>query len=135
MFQYVRTQTVKAAASPAYQIDVLGREQKQDKVWFCECKYTRQPMGIKQVEKLEAAVQVFRQQLEEERLSVPEIQLWLISTGGFTEEVKALARCREDMYVSDYEGVNNIFKAFGGNYSIPLFDEKHNGTRGYGARG
>ena len=135
LFQYVRTQTVKAAASPAYQIDVLGREQKQDKVWFCECKYTRQPMGIKQVEKLEAAVQVFRQQLEEERLSVPEIQLWLISTGGFTEEVKALARCREDMYVSDYEGVNNIFKAFGGNYSIPLFDEKHSGTRGYGARG
>ena len=121
LFQYVRTQTVKASASPAYQIDVLGREQKQDKVWVCECKYTRKPMSIAQVEKLETAAQVFRQQLEEEGVSVPEIQLWLISTGSFTQDVLDHVCNREDMYASDYDGINSIFKAFGGNYSIPLF--------------
>ncbi|CAK8718350.1 Restriction endonuclease type IV Mrr domain-containing protein [Candidatus Electrothrix laxa] len=122
LFQYVRSQTVKASASPAYQIDVLGREQKQDKVWLCECKYTRKPMSIAQVKKLEAAAQVFRQQLEEEGLSVPEIQLWLISTGGFTEEVRVTVASREDIYSSGYEGINSIFKSFGSNYSIPMFN-------------
>ncbi|MCW5210015.1 hypothetical protein VU10_07595, partial [Desulfobulbus sp. US1] len=55
LFQYVRTQTVKAAASPAYQIDVLGKEQNNNRVWLCECKYTRAALGLAQVEKLENA--------------------------------------------------------------------------------
>ncbi|MDU9050774.1 MAG: hypothetical protein Q3M30_18145 [Candidatus Electrothrix sp. Rat3] len=128
LFQYVRTQTVKAAASPAYQIDVLGREEKEDRVWLCECKYTRKPMGMAQVEKLEAAAQVFRQQLEEERQPVPEIHFWLISTGGFTDEVLGLAGSREDMYASDYDGINSIFKRFGSNYSVPMFEENERRT-------
>ncbi|MCI5133341.1 MAG: hypothetical protein D3904_17970, partial [Candidatus Electrothrix sp. EH2] len=122
LFQYVRSQRVKASASPEYQIDVLGMEAGQEyRVWLCECKYTRKPMGIGQVEKLEAAAQVFQQQMEEEQQSVPEIRLWLISTGGFTQEVLKYAGNREDMYASDYEGINNIFRRFGSNYSIPLF--------------
>ncbi len=128
LFQYVRTQTVKASASPAYQIDVLGKEAGEDRVWLCECKYTRQAIGIAQVEKLEAAAEVFRQQQGEEGLPVPEIRFWLISTGGFTEEVKALVHSREDMCASDYDGINNIFKAFGGNYSIPFFMENEKCT-------
>ena len=67
LFQYVRSQRVKASASPEYQIDVLGMEaEKEYRVWLCECKYTRKPMGMVQVEKLETAAQVFQQQLEEE---------------------------------------------------------------------
>ena len=124
LFQYVRTQTVKASTSPAYQIDVLGKEQNNYRVWLCECKYTRTAMGRTQMEKLESAAQVFRQQLKEEGRAVPEIQFWLISAGGFTDEVLELIRSREDMYASDYGGINNIFKAFGSNYSIPLFAGK-----------
>lgn len=123
LFQYVRPQTVKASARPCYQIDVLGKEAAEDRVWLCECKYTRKPMGIAQVEKLEAAAEVFRQQQDEEGLPVPGIRFWLISTGSFTEEVRELVHSREDMYASDHDGINNIFKAFGGNYSIPLFAE------------
>ena len=123
LFQYVRSQTVKTSTSPAYQIDVLGSEQKQDKVWLCECKYTSVAMGRTQMEKLESAAQVFRRQLEEEGRSEPEIQLWLISTGGFTNEVRAAVAAREDVYISDYEGINSLFKNFGGNYSLPLFVE------------
>ena len=121
LFQYVRTQTIKASTSPAYQIDVLGREAREDRVWLCECKYTRQAMGIAQLEKLKAAAEVFRQQQNEEGLPVPEIRFWLISTGGFTQEVLDFIGSREDVYASDYDDINSIFKAFGGNYSIPLF--------------
>lgn len=121
LFHYVRTQTVKASASPAYQIDVLGKEERKNRVWLCECKYTRTAMSIAQVEKLEATAQVFLQELEEEGRVVPEIQLWLISAGGFTDEVLEAVASREDVYISDYQGINSIFKAFGGNYSIPLF--------------
>jgi len=28
---------------------------------------------------------------------------------------------RADIYFSDYEGINNLFKAYGSHYSIPLF--------------
>ncbi|MCI5132960.1 MAG: hypothetical protein D3904_15955, partial [Candidatus Electrothrix sp. EH2] len=122
LFQYVRSQRVKASASPEYQIDLLGNEAGRDyRIWLCECKYTQKPMGIAQVEKLEAAAQVFQQQLEEEQQPVPEIRLWLISTGGFTEEVLEYVGSREDMYASDYDGINNIFWRFGSNYSIPIF--------------
>ncbi|CAK8725073.1 ATPase domain protein, prokaryote domain protein [Candidatus Electrothrix laxa] len=123
LFQYVRTQTVKAAASPAYQIDVLGKEQNNNRVWLCECKYTRAALGLAQVEKLENAARALCQEMEEEGRPIPEIRFWLISTGGFTKEVQELVRSREDIYASDNDGINSIFKTFGGNYSIPLFVE------------
>ncbi|CAK8725071.1 Restriction endonuclease type IV Mrr domain-containing protein [Candidatus Electrothrix laxa] len=123
LFQYVRTQTVKAAASPAYQIDVLGKEQNNNRVWLCECKYTRAALGLAQVEKLENAARALCQEMEEEGRPIPEIRFWLISTGGFTKEVQELVRSREDIYASDNDGINSIFKTFGGNYSIPLFSK------------
>ncbi|MCI5148837.1 MAG: hypothetical protein D3916_05510 [Candidatus Electrothrix sp. MAN1_4] len=42
-------------------------------------------------------------------------------TGGFTEEVLEYVSSREDMYASDYDGIDNIFRRFGSNYSIPMF--------------
>ncbi|RKZ44742.1 MAG: hypothetical protein DRQ41_02030 [Gammaproteobacteria bacterium] len=47
--------------------------------------------------------------------------LWLVSTGGFTQEVLTYVNARTDIYASDYEGINSLFKAYGGNYSIPQF--------------
>ncbi|RKZ38319.1 MAG: hypothetical protein DRR00_34355, partial [Candidatus Parabeggiatoa sp. nov. 3] len=121
LFQFVRTMTVKAAKTPAYQIDVFGKEQRRNKVWLCECKYTKTPMDIKQVKKLESAAQVLISSHEEEGTAVPEIHLWLVSTGGFRKEVLDYIKARVDIYASDYEGIDNLFKAFGGNYSIPKF--------------
>ncbi len=121
LFQFVKTITVKAAKTSSYQIDVFGKEQKRHKVWLCECKYTKTPMTMKQVKKLETAAQVLIATHEEEATQVPEIHLWLVSTGGFTEEVLTYIQTRSDIYASDYDGINSIFKAYGGNYAIPQF--------------
>ncbi len=121
LFQFVRTMTVKGAKTPSYQIDVFGKEQRRNKVWLCECKYTKTPMDIQQVKKLESAAQVLISSHEEEGTAMPEIHLWLVSTGGFRKEVLSYVNARADIYASDYEGINNLFKAFGGNYSIPQF--------------
>jgi len=121
LFQLVKTMTVKGAKTPSYQIDVFGKEERSHKVWLCECKYTKTTMDIKQVKKLESAAQVLKQMHEEEGTKVPDIHLWLVSTGGFTKEVLTYIDSRADIYASDYEGINSLFKAFGGNYSIPQF--------------
>jgi len=121
LFQFVKTITVKGAKTPAYQIDVFGKEQRHHKVWLCECKYTKTPMNLKQVKKLESAAAVLKQMHKEEGTEVPSIHLWLISTGGFTLEVLTYIKARSDIYASDYNGINCLFKAYGGNYSIPQF--------------
>jgi predicted transcriptional regulator len=121
LFQFVKTLTMKGAKTPAYQIDVFGKEEKHNRVWLCECKYTKTPMAISQVKKLESAAQVLKQEYEEEGRKIPEIHLWLVSTGGFTQEVLTYINSRTGIYASDYEGMNSLFKAYGGNYSIPQF--------------
>jgi hypothetical protein len=113
LFQVVKTMTVKATTTPAYQIDVFGKEARRNKVWLCECKYTKTPMDLKQVNQLEIATQVLLQTHEEEGTTVPEIHRWLVSTGGFTTEVLTYIEARADIYASDYEGINHLFKAFG----------------------
>jgi hypothetical protein len=123
LFQFVKTTTVKGAKTRAYQIDVFGKEEKRNKVWLCECKYTKTPMDLEQVKKLESAAQVLKQMHEEEGTEVPSIQLWLVSAGGFAAKVLTYLEARTDIYASDYEGINSLFKAFGGNYSIPQFAE------------
>ncbi|MCP4698768.1 MAG: hypothetical protein GY862_18240 [Gammaproteobacteria bacterium] len=52
---------------------------------------------------------------QEEAAKIPEIHLWLVSTGGFTKEALNYVNTRADIYASDYEGINQIFSAFGGN--------------------
>ncbi len=121
LFQLVKTMTVKGAKTPSYQIDVFGQEERSHQVWLCECKYTKTTMDIKQVKKLESAAQVLIQVHKEEGTTVPEIHLWLVSTGGFTKEALIYVNARSDIYASDYEGINSLFKAYGGNYSIPQF--------------
>ncbi len=121
LFQWVKTTTVKGAKTLPCQVDVFGKEEKRNKVWLCECKYTKTPMILKQVKKLENAAQVLKQEYEEEGRKIPEIHLWLVSTGGFATEVLTYIEGRADIYASDYDGINCLFKAFGNNYSIPQF--------------
>jgi predicted AAA+ superfamily ATPase len=121
LFQFVKTTTVKGAKTPSYQIDVFGKEQKREKVWLCECKYTKAPMGLTQVKKVESAALVLTQMYEEEGTEVPSIHLWLVSTGGFSGKVLTYLKDRAEIYYSDYDSINNLFKAYGSNYSIPNF--------------
>ena len=76
---------------------------------------------MNKLKKLEDAAGAVKQAANESGAFVPEIQMWLVSTGGFTPEVLKYVEDREDIYFSDYEGINGIFRAFGGNYDIPVF--------------
>ncbi len=78
-------------------------------------------MGLKQVEKVESAADALRQEYKEYGNKAPDMQLWLVSTGGFTEDVLDCVSSRDDIYASDYDGINSIFRAFGGSYTIPVF--------------
>ncbi len=121
LFQVVDTMTVKAAATSQYQIDVYAKEQRKDRLWLCECKYTTAKMGLKQVEKLEQAADALRQSQEEVGRNVPDIQLWLVSTGGFTDAVITYVNGRDDICYSDHEHINGLFQRYGGNYRIPVW--------------
>ncbi|MCP4401482.1 MAG: hypothetical protein GY801_29820 [bacterium] len=124
LFRYVAPKTVQGAATRPYQVDVYGIEQRTERVWLCECKYTKTPMNMAQVQKLEQAAEVFKQEEQDAGRQAPVIQLWLVSTGGFTNDVLEYVKDREELYFSDYDGINNIFQAYGGNYNIPVFQEK-----------
>jgi len=120
LFQVVDTKYVKASKSNAYQIDVFGSH--ENIVWLCECKYTRSRMGINQVKKLERARDAYQMECRELNTDIPDIQLWIISTGGFTEKVLSYAKQNNDIYFSDYDGIDGIFRFFGGAFHIPLFN-------------
>jgi hypothetical protein len=123
LFQFADTKYAKAVGTRSYQIDVFAREKMKNRVWLCECKYTKTAMGINQVKKLEDAARAVKLEAEESGYAAPDIQMWLVSTGGFTQEVLEYVRDRADIFCSDYEGINGIFRAFGGNYNIPVFKE------------
>ncbi|MDM8515078.1 hypothetical protein QUF76_02675 [Desulfobacterales bacterium HSG16] len=124
LFQFIDSRYVKGAKTRSFQIDVYGSELMKERVWLCECKYTRAKMGIRQVEKLESAAEALKQECEETERAIPEIQMWIVSTGGFTEEVIEYVKSREDIYCSDHEGINSIFREYGGNYKIPIFTKE-----------
>ncbi|MCP4350813.1 MAG: hypothetical protein GY795_35555 [Desulfobacterales bacterium] len=121
LFQVTDTRYAKASKTRSYQIDVYAREKTGKRVWLCECKYKKTKMGIKDVKKLEDAAAAFQQEAGESGHTVPEIQMWLVSAGGFTREVLKYAGGRKDIFFSDYEGINSIFRGYGGNYNIPVF--------------
>jgi predicted transcriptional regulator len=121
LFQFVDTKYVKGLRTRQYQIDLCGKERMKNRYWLCECKYTKTKMGIAQVEKMEKAGQALKQEAEDAKLSIPDTKIWLVSTGGFTQEVIEYVNNRDDIYCSDYEGINSIFQAYGGNYKIPVF--------------
>jgi len=116
LFDVVDTRQVKASKTRSYQIDVFARS--PEITWICECKYTKKKMGLKQVKKLESAARALK--LEAKEIQV-KVQLWLVSTGGFTDRVLSYVNDRDDIYYSDYEGINGIFRFYGGNYQIPVF--------------
>lgn len=121
LFQTVNAKSVKGAKTKPYQLDVYGKEQAKDRVWLCECKYTKTKMNMQQVEKLEQAAEAFKQEAQDVGRPIPAIQMWLVATGGFTKDVMNYVDVRDDIYSSDYEGINKIFQAYGGNYKIPVF--------------
>jgi len=121
LFQFVDTKYVKASGTRSYQIDVYGQEKIGKGIWICECKYTRTKMGIQAVKKLENAADALRKQAGEAGLENPKIRMWIVSTGGFTQKVLEYMEGRSDLYASDHAGINGIFRAYGGNYDIPVF--------------
>jgi predicted AAA+ superfamily ATPase len=123
LFQFADTKYAKGSGTRTYQIDVFAKEKMKERFWICECKYTKTAMGMKQVKKIEDAAAALKQEAEEFGGTVPEIRMWLVSTGGFTQEVLEYVRDRANILCSDYEGINGIFRAFGGNYNIPVFKE------------
>ncbi len=124
LFQFVDTKYAKGVRTRQYQIDVYGQVRGKEQVWLCECKYTRAKTGIGQVRKLEQAAEAVRQEATDKELTVPETQMWLVSTGGFTREVLEYAKDRPDIFLSDHEGINAIFRFYGGNYKIPVFEKQ-----------
>ncbi len=80
-------------------------------------------MGIKKAKKLEQAADALKQEAQDAERTVPEVQMWLVSSGGFTREVLEYVKNRDDIYFSDHDGINGIFRAFGGNYNIPVFKD------------
>jgi predicted DNA-binding protein YlxM (UPF0122 family) len=119
LFEVVDTRQVKASTTKSYQIDVFARRQKI--TWLCECKYTRTKMGMNQVNKLERAADAAMREASEMSVIQPEIQMWLISTGGFTDNVLKYVNKRSNIYCSNHDHINAIFRFYGGNYDIPIF--------------
>ncbi len=122
LFQIVDSKQTKGSTTRTYQLDVVGKTVRRDLYWVCECKYTKRKMDLSQVHKLEKAVEVLKQEIKENEQPIPHMQLWLVSTGGFTNEVLHYVEEREDIYFTDHDGINSIFRAYGGNYNIPLFN-------------
>ncbi|KPA17303.1 ATPase domain protein, prokaryote domain protein [Candidatus Magnetomorum sp. HK-1] len=119
LFDVVDTRQVKASTTRSFQIDVFAR--KGNITWICECKYTKTKMSINQVHKLEKAAKAVVLEAKEAEANIPDVQLWLVSMGGFTDEVLDYVKNRPDIYCSDEDAINAIFRLYGGNYLIPVF--------------
>ena len=120
-FMIVDSIFTKGEKTDTYQIDVLGKVLNKKEAWLCECKYRTIKMNLEEVKKLEKAKEAFLQEEESHKREAPKIQLWYVSTGGFTEEALDYLKNKEDIYYSDYEGINGLFRAYGGGYNIPFF--------------
>ena len=114
----------KGETTSLYQIDVFGRTYNQQGAWLCECKNRSSKMGIAEIKKLEEAKDAFLMQERQvkEPQDVPKVKLWYISTGGFTEEAIRYLKEIEDVYYSDHEGINYIYKKYGGGFDVPVFE-------------
>jgi hypothetical protein len=122
IFQVVDSKFVKGENTDSYQIDVYGKVHNERKVWLCECKYRNSRMSMTEIRKLEKAVFAYKKELEQEGAKAPEIIIWLISTGGFTREVRDYVQGQGNIYLSDYDAINHIFRQYGSGYDIPMFN-------------
>lgn len=122
-FEMIDARYVKGEKTGLCQIDVYGRETGGARVWVCECKYRKTRMGMDAVEKVEKAAVALKQQALSDGRKVPEVRIWLVSTGGFTGQVLEYVRERDDIFISDHAGINRIFRQYGGEFDIPIFEE------------
>ena len=76
---------------------------------------------MNQVKKLERAASAAMREAAEMGANPPEIQMWLVSTGGFTDNLMTYVKKRNDIYCSDHDQINAIFRFYDGNYDIPVF--------------
>ncbi len=117
----VDSKHIKAHQTGEYQIDAYAREFTQKRVWLVECKYSQKAASIDIIKKLEEAKKAVEQNSKVEEADIPAVIFWVVSTGGFTREALHYAENRSDIYLSDYDGINNIFRHYGGGYNIPIF--------------
>ena len=118
---FVESRYVKGDTTEQYQIDVFGMNNESGLAWLCECKYRLTKMGMDTVEKAEKALEAFKQQQIREQRQTEMIQLWLVSTGGFTDEVIEYIKEYDHIYYSDYSSINTLYRMYGGGFDIPLF--------------
>ncbi len=111
----------KGERTGEYSIDVYGREKAGNGVWLVECKNRRAPVGIEVLKKLEKAQIAVTESRKEDGLQTSGTVLWIISLAGFTGEALAYAGQRDYVYLTEHEGINKIFRYFGGGYDIPVF--------------
>jgi len=124
---FVTEKYSKGEKTSLYQIDLFGKNADQKGVWLCECKYKKTKMGINEIKKLENAKKSF---IEEESYHYPkdidynkDIKLWYVSISGFTKEAINYMNKKEDVYYSDHDSINAIYKKFGGGFDIPIFEK------------
>jgi len=78
-------------------------------------------MGIETVKKAEKSMEAFLQQQTNEGRQTEKVQLWLVSTSGFTNEVIEYIKDIDYIYYSDYDSINKLNRQYGGGFDIPLF--------------
>ncbi len=118
---YVDSRYVKGDAAKQYQIDAFAVNNSTSVVWLCECKYRLAKMDMETVKKAEEALEAFRQQQIREGREPSKVQIWLVSVGGFTDEVIEYVKDKDNIYCSDYDAINFLYKKYGGGFDIPLF--------------
>jgi len=118
---FVDSRYVKGDKTEEYQIDVFAKDNGSQEVWIGECKYRVSKMGMDTLHKVEEARCAFIQQMKLEGRAINNIKLWLVSTGGFTVEVIKYLKDKDDIYYSDHNSINVLYRKFGGGFDIPIF--------------
>jgi hypothetical protein len=126
LFRYVGGSLVKPENSPGYQVDVYGIQDEHTgaeslkNLWVAECKYRKQPMTRDEIQKAIAAADALK--LDEAKYKVKvNLRVWVVSTGGFTADAMGFLR-QSDLYYTDHQGINELFRIYGGGIKIPVFE-------------
>ncbi|NPV80537.1 MAG: hypothetical protein HPY52_09730 [Firmicutes bacterium] len=101
---------VKLPDSQEYQVDAYGDYEADGArhVWVAECKYRKkEPMTAQEVERALAAAKAVQ-----EARSSHDFVVWLVSTGGFTQEALAMAR-EKACLISGQQEINEIARLYG----------------------
>ena len=120
-FDYANSKHVMGN-SGEYQIDVVASNEVTKEIWVTECKYTERKIGIDTVKKAEEMRKAYIEERKREGLTTKfKVMLWIISTGGFTDEALEFIKKIQDVFYSDYTCINTINKKYGSSINIPIF--------------